>query len=106
MSGAAGTIVVVGGGVVGASCAYYLRRAGWSVTLVDAGAFGMGCSHANCGFVCPSHVLPLAVPGGVRKALQALVRRNAPLKIKPRLDPALWSWLFRFARRCNRHDML
>ena len=27
-------------------------------------------------------------------------------RIKPRLDPALWAWLCRFARRCNRRDML
>ena len=57
------TVVVVGGGVIGAACAYYLSRAGRAVTVLDSGLFGMGCSHANCGFVCPSHVLPLAAPG-------------------------------------------
>jgi D-amino-acid dehydrogenase len=106
MSGTAGQVVVVGGGVIGAACAYYLRRAGRAVTVLDQGHFGMGCSHANCGFVCPSHVLPLAAPGAVRSALQALFRRNAPFAIKPRFDPALWAWLFHFARRCNRRDML
>src|SRR5262249_55019881 len=35
-----------------------------------------------------------------------LLKRNGPLSIKPRLDPGLWGWLFRFARRCNRRDML
>ena len=53
-------VVIIGGGVIGASCAYYLARSGWAVTVADRGAFGMGCSHGNCGFVCPSHVLPLA----------------------------------------------
>jgi D-amino-acid dehydrogenase len=101
-----GHVVVVGGGVIGASCAYYLAKSGWSVTVLDRGGFGQGCSHGNCGFVCPSHVLPLAVPGAVRSALKALVSRNAPFSIKPRLDPALWGWLVRFARRCNAHDML
>jgi D-amino-acid dehydrogenase len=99
-------VIVVGGGVIGASCAYYLCRAGWAVTVLDSGGFGQGCSHANCGFVCPSHVLPLAAPGAVRDGLKALLTRNGPLSIKPRLDPALWGWLFRFARRCNQHDML
>src|SRR5438552_6793206 len=102
----AGSVLVVGGGVIGAACAYYLNRAGWKVTVVDRGGFGQGCSHANCGYVCPSHVLPLAVPGAVQSALKALCQRNGPLKIKPRLDPALWSWLFRFARRCNHRDMM
>jgi D-amino-acid dehydrogenase len=101
-----GQVVVVGGGVIGASCAYYLSRAGWSVTVLDRGEFGKGCSHANCGFVCPSHILPLAVPGAVRGALKALISRNAPFSIKPRLDPTLWGWLIRFARRCNVRDMM
>ena len=101
-----GHVVVVGGGVIGAACAYYLSRAGWSVTVLDRGDFGMGCSHGNCGFVCPSHVLPLAVPGAIRSALKAIVSRDAPFSIKPRLDPALWGWLIRFARRCNVRDMM
>ncbi len=102
----AGSVVVIGGGVIGASCAYYLSRAGWSVTVLDCGEFGRGCSQGNCGFVCPSHVLPLAVPGAVRSALKALLSRNAPFSIKPRFDPALWGWLIRFARRCNERDMM
>jgi D-amino-acid dehydrogenase len=99
-------VVVVGGGVVGAACAYYLSRAGWGVDVVDKGEFGQGCSHANCGLVCPSHVLPLAEPGAVRRALGAMLRRNSPFSIKPRLDLALWGWLLKFARRCNVGDML
>ena len=42
----------------------------------------------------------------VGKALGALFQRNSPFAIKPRLDPALWSWLLHFARRCNERDML
>lgn len=99
-------VVIVGGGVVGASCAYYLARAGHRVAVVDRGDFGAGCSHANCGYVCPSHVLPLAVPGAVRSALAALLARNSPLKVRPGVvlrDPR---WFAGFARRCNRRDML
>ncbi|MFL5342898.1 MAG: NAD(P)/FAD-dependent oxidoreductase [Gemmataceae bacterium] len=99
-------VVVVGGGVIGAACAHFLSKSGWAVTVLDAGEFGRGCSHANCGYVCPSHVLPLAGPGAIRTALRAIVQPNGPLKIKPRFDPALWSWLFHFAKRCNVHDML
>lgn len=99
-------VLVVGGGVIGAACAYYLRRAGRAVTLIEQGAFGGGCSHGNCGFICPSHVLPLAGPGAVRSTLRTLLARNSPLKVRWRLDPALWNWFWRFARRCNAHDML
>ena len=100
-------VIVVGGGVIGAACAYFLKKAGWeNVTVLDRGRFGMACSHGNCGFVSPSHVLPLTVPGAIRQTLKALVSRNSPFSIKPRFDWALWSWLFQFARRCNERDML
>jgi len=91
MSVAPGSVVVVGGGVIGAACAHYLNRAGWRVTIVDQGRFGAGCSHGNCGFICPSHVLPLAEPGMLGKSIRALFARNSPFAIRPRFDPALWA---------------
>jgi len=97
-------VVVVGGGVIGAACAYYLALAGRTVTLIDSGAFGRGCSHANCGYVCPSHILPLAGPGVIGSTLKTLFKRNSPLKVRWRLDPAMWSWFWQFARRCNARD--
>lgn len=97
---------VIGGGVIGVACAHYLNRAGWAVTVLDKGTTGGGCSHGNVGFVCPSHVLPLAEPGAVRKTLASMLRPGAAFRVKPRLDPALWSWLWHFARRCNKGDMI
>jgi D-amino-acid dehydrogenase len=99
-------VLIIGGGVIGTACAHYLLKSGRRVTIIDRGEFGRGCSHANCGFVCPSHVLPLAGPGAIRQTIKALFRPNSPFSIKPRLEPALWSWLLHFARRCNHSDML
>jgi len=96
---------VVGGGIIGTACAHFLAEAGWGVTVVERGKAGEGSSRGNCGFVCPSHVLPLAEPGAVAGAIKAMLRGNSPFRIKPRLDPALWSWLLHFARRCNARDM-
>ncbi len=97
--------VVVGGGVIGAACAYYLAREGWGVTILEKGLFGRGCSHGNCGYISPSHVLPLAEPGVVGKTLKWMLKGDAPLYVKPRLDPGLWTWMLRFARRAN-HDAM
>jgi D-amino-acid dehydrogenase len=97
---------VVGGGVVGASAAYYLAGAGWRVTVLDRGRFGAGCSHANCGYVCPSHVLPLAGPGALWSTLKTLFRRNSPLKVRPGAVLRNPGWFLAFARRCNRPAML
>jgi D-amino-acid dehydrogenase len=102
----AGKVVVVGAGVIGTACAHYLHQAGCTVTLLDRGEFGQGCSHANCGFVCPSHVLPMAAPGVIARTFPMLFQRHSPLKIRLRFDPDLWAWLLRFARRCNHRDMM
>ena len=99
-------VVVVGGGVVGACCAYYLAAAGRRVTVIDRGGFGMGCSHANCGYVCPSHVLPLAAPGAVWATLKTLFRRDSPLRVRPATVLANAGWFLGFARKCNARDVL
>jgi D-amino-acid dehydrogenase len=106
MSAGHGQAIVVGGGLIGAASAYYLSQSGWQVTIVEQSRFGSGCSHANCGFVSPSHVLPLAVPGAARMAIKSLLTPNSPFAIRPRFDVPLWSWLWRFMRRCNERDML
>lgn len=99
-------VVIIGGGVIGLASAHFLNRAGRPVTVVDQGEIGQGCSHANCGFVSPSHVLPLCQPGAVSGALKSMFTPNSPFYIKPRFSPSLWWWLLRFARRCNQRDML
>lgn len=99
-------VLIIGGGIVGACCAYYLQRAGHRVTIVDRQSFGAACSQGNCGYICPSHVLPLAEPGAVGRTLKAMLKPRSPFTIKPRFDLALWRWLWGFARRCNREDML
>jgi D-amino-acid dehydrogenase len=99
-------VVVVGGGVIGTACAYYLAKTGRAVTLIDRGHFGAGCSHGNCGYVCPSHVLPHAGPGAVWSTFKTLLQRNSPLKVRPGFLLANLGWFRRFVRRCNERDML
>ena len=98
--------LIVGGGVIGVTSAYYLSERNWDVTLIEKDSIGGGCSHGNCGLICPSDVLPLASPGAIRKTLAAMCRGRSPLYIKPRLTPRLWSWLLKFALRCNPRDMI
>jgi glycine/D-amino acid oxidase-like deaminating enzyme len=51
MSGRTSDVVVVGGGIVGAACAYYLARADVSVTLCERDDLAVGASGRNPGFV-------------------------------------------------------
>jgi D-amino-acid dehydrogenase len=87
-------VIVVGAGVIGVACAHYLDAAGLRVTVIDQGTIGGACSGGNCGYICPSHVLPLTEPGAFGVA------------IKSRLDPALWNWMWQFARRCTHKQVL
>ena len=100
------TVLIVGGGVVGLACAHYLTKAGFQVTVIDKGGIGAACSHGNCGYVCPSHVLPLTEPEAIEVALKSLFKPNAPFRVKPRFDPSLIHWMLQFARRCRKDAML
>jgi D-amino-acid dehydrogenase len=97
-------VLVLGGGVIGLACAYYLLRAGRSVRVLERGAVGGETSHGNCGTLTPSHAPPLASAASLAKGLKWMLRPDAPLYIRPRADPALAAWLLRFAGRCNRRD--
>ncbi|QEL20280.1 NAD(P)/FAD-dependent oxidoreductase [Limnoglobus roseus] len=98
--------VIIGGGVIGTACAYDLTRSGWRVTVLDRGTIGGACSHGNCGYVCPSHVLPHAGPGAVWSTMKTLFQKNSPLKLRPLSVLSKLSWFLGFARRCNERDML
>jgi D-amino-acid dehydrogenase len=97
-------VLIVGAGVIGLACALALLETGRSVRVIDAGRIGGGSSHGNCGTITPSHAPPLAAPGVVLKALRWMLTPDAPLYVPPRFDPRLWSWLLRFALRCNERD--
>ncbi len=94
-------VVVIGGGVVGVCAAYYLARAGAHVTLVERGEIAAGSSYGNAGLIVPSHAVPLAAPGVLWRGLTWMADPESPFYIKPRLDPALVSWLWKFRAHCT-----
>ncbi|MDP3294141.1 MAG: FAD-dependent oxidoreductase [Nevskia sp.] len=98
-------VLILGGGVIGLSVALFCLRAGRAVTVLEQKAPGSAASHGNCGTITPSH-LPLHAPGTLAKALKWMLKADAPLRIKPSLDPALLGWLLRFAKLCNPRDFL
>jgi len=97
-------VLVVGAGVSGLATALALLNDGRGVTVIDAGRIGGGASHGNCGTLTPSHAPPLAAPGTIAKAMRFMLKKDAPLFVPPRFDPALWRWMIGFALRCNVRD--
>ena len=96
------SILIIGGGVIGLSTAYYCALRGHRVTLIDRHPQERdGCSFGNAGMVVPSHFVPLAAPGAVWTACKWMWNPESPLYIKPRLDWELMSWGWKFMRAAN-----
>ena len=89
-------IGIIGGGVSGLFSAYYLRKEGHEVTILDKGSLDDGCSHGNAGMIVPSHIIPLAAPGMIAKGVRWMLSPTSPFYVKPRLNRDLirWGWLF------------
>ncbi len=95
-------VIIVGGGVIGVATAYWLRRDGHEVTLVEKEPGpGLETSFANGGQVSAGEVAPWAGPGVPTQALKWLGRADAPLRLRLKADPEQWKWLWRFWRRCS-----
>src|SRR5215467_4400320 len=91
-------VIVIGGGIIGLSSAYYLQQTGHQVIVLDKSDFMDNCSYGNCGYVCPSHFIPLATPGIVRQGLKWMFNSGSPFYVQPRLNYALLQWGIQFIR--------
>ncbi len=90
-------IVIVGGGVVGLFTAWYLMKNGAEVTVLDRGNLTDGCSFGNAGLIVPSHVIPMASPGMLRKGLKNMFNPKSPVAARMFPDPDLIRWYLRFS---------
>lgn len=95
-------VMVLGAGVVGVTSAWYLRRKGFDVTVIDRQRkAGTETSYANGGQVSVSHAEPWANPSAPLKVIKWMTQADAPLLFRPRLDPAQWRWAISFLRECT-----
>ena len=95
-------VIVIGGGVVGLTSAWWLLEAGYGVTLLErAPEVGTGTSYSNGGQLSYRYVSPLADAGVPLKALQWMFQEHGPLRFKPQLDPHQWRWLASFLANCR-----
>ena len=94
-------VVVIGGGIVGLSSAYFLQEAGHQVTIIDQTDMTQNCSYGNAGYVCPSHFTPLATPGIVKQGLKWMLNSESPFYVKPRLSLSLIKWGLQFMKEAT-----
>lgn len=91
-------VVVIGGGIIGLSSAYYLQKEGCEVTIIDKSNMDGGASHVNAGYITPSHFISLAAPGMISKGIKWMFNPSSPLYVKPRLDLEFIKWALAFKK--------
>jgi len=95
-------VLILGSGVIGTCCAYYLARAGHQVRVLDRqSAPALETSFANAGEVSPGYSAPWAGPGIPVKAIKWMLMHHSPLVIWPMLAPAMWRWGAQMLRNCT-----
>ncbi|MBS0451740.1 MAG: D-amino acid dehydrogenase [Proteobacteria bacterium] len=96
-------VLVLGGGVIGTTTAYYLARAGAEVTVLDRqDGVARETSFGNAGQVSPGYSTPWAAPGIPLKALKWMLQpKHAPLAVRP--DGTLFQlrWMAQMLRNCS-----
>ena len=95
-------VIVIGGGIIGLSTAYYLQKAGHKVTVIDKSDFSSGASYVNAGYITPSHIISLAAPGMINKGIKWMLNSSSPFYVKPRLDLDFLKWTWQFKKSATK----
>jgi len=94
--------LVLGGGVVGVTTAYFLAKAGHEVTLVEEkNALGLEATNGNAGIIAPGHSFAWASPRAPRMLWQSLRGAETAIRVRLTADPRLYAWGLRFLRECT-----
>jgi D-amino-acid dehydrogenase len=96
--GAAGSLGVVGAGIVGLCVAYEGVRRGFDVTVIDPDPEGDKASFGNAGGIAVTEVVPASAPGVWKKVPFWMLDPLGPLAVRAKHSPRLAPWLWRFAQ--------
>ena len=97
--------LVIGGGVVGLSSAYYLKQSGWDVTVIDKTDLSDSCSLGNLGMIVPSHFVPFAAPGMITQGIKWMFNSKSPFYVRPTLNRELISWGLKFIKSASQKNV-
>jgi D-amino-acid dehydrogenase len=94
-------VVVIGAGIVGLCCAWYLQESGFQVTLVDKGEPGQRTSYGNAGVISPWSCVPQAMPGIWKSLPGYFLRPDAPARVGVKHAVRYLPWLLEFLRQSS-----
>ena len=98
-------IAVIGAGIVGICSAYYLKKSGFNVTLIDREdpgtmtSFGHACSFADYANV------PVNYPGLIWDIPKMLLRKDGPLAVDFFYILKNLPWALSFLKNCNKEKV-
>lgn len=95
-------VLVLGGGVIGVTTAYYLAKQGYAVTVLERqAATAEETSFGNAGQISPGYASPWAAPHVPLAAIKWMLQQHAPLTIKLTKEPAQYLWMAKMLRQCT-----
>src|SRR4030095_6719341 len=94
--------LVLGGGVVGVTTAYFLAKVGHEVTILEEKeGLGLEASAGNAGIIAPGHSFAWASPRAPRMLWESLRGGETPIRVRLGSDVRLYTWGLRFLRECT-----
>src|SRR6266436_8944906 len=94
--------LVLGGGVVGVTTAYFLAKAGHDVTILEEkDGLGLEASAGNAGIIAPGHSFAWASPRAPRMLWESLRGGETAIRVRLTPDIRLYTWGLRFLRECT-----
>lgn len=95
-------VLVIGGGVVGVTTAYFLARDGAEVTLLEKEhELATLASAGNAGLIAPGHSFAWASPSAPMELWRSLTVEDTALRVNPLKAPGMFFWGLRFLRECT-----
>ena len=95
-------VLVIGGGVIGVTTAYYLARDGHEVTVFERRSSAAAeTSYANAGLLAPAHAYAWASPKAPKILFKSLFMKDQALRLRLRADPRMWRWGLQFLAQCT-----
>ena len=98
-------IAVVGAGIVGCSCALWLQKKGFRVTLIDPDEPGSGTSSGNACTIATYGCVPVNSPDLFRRLPSLLFSSDSPLSLDLGYALSHPGWMFEFLLNCREHKV-
>ncbi len=100
-------VLIIGAGVIGLHCAFYLKEKGFEVEVLEAlpEKDETACSYGNCGLLVPSHFVPLASPAMLHSGFKMLFDRKSPVYLPVGRNIQHIPWFLKFMKAANQKQV-